>query len=160
MNAIIGTIVGIQGHGTIVSLTIAETWEQVKNDVGRLVHFDHTPFRHLIEAVADGDPRQLLGRRCRVTGAVGEQVIELDPDDEPVCRRCEEPSDVCTCTEEDLEQHDCFEQGHCGCADCRHKGFCCSCGGEIDNEPCGEYDTTAERDLDRAIDAYNDSRRS
>ena len=56
-----GTIIGIEDHGTIVSLVIAETPEQATAGVGRYIHLDHSPFRWILEA-EDQTPADLIGR--------------------------------------------------------------------------------------------------
>lgn len=80
-----GTIVSIQGHGTIVSLTIAETDAEVVADEGRLVHFDHSCFRWMLESVAGGDPRQLLGREVHYQEDPGEDGLHSISFDDIEC---------------------------------------------------------------------------
>ena len=63
-----GTIVGIEDHGTIVSLVIAETPEQATQGVGRYLHLDHSPFRWIVEAETTGNPLQLIGREIITDG--------------------------------------------------------------------------------------------
>jgi len=60
-----GTIVGIEDHGTIVSLVIAETPEQLANHVGSYLHLDHRPFSWIVDAETSGDPIELIGRPVR-----------------------------------------------------------------------------------------------
>lgn len=57
-------------------------------------------------------------------------------------------------------QNWCSETGHCHHSDCRHHNCCCDCDADDIgyDGPESEYDTTAERDLDREIDAINDAR--
>jgi len=56
-----GTIVGIEDHGTIVSLVIAETEEQLTAAVGRYIHVDHRPFGWILDAEGC-TPFELIGR--------------------------------------------------------------------------------------------------
>jgi len=71
-----GTIVGIQGFGTIITVTIAETWEEVVADTGRLVHFDHTPFRWLCEGRGGLD--NVINQPVFVTESGGMTVLSFE----------------------------------------------------------------------------------
>ncbi len=83
---------------------------------------------------------------CDGFNCKAEIFIDIDCEDEAYCDPCREAIE-------------CADEGHCGHRDCQYHNVCCACSADgLNYEPCGEYDTTAERDLDRAIDAHNDAR--
>lgn len=77
-----GIIVGIEDHGTIVSLVVAETSEQLAEGIGRYVNFDHTPFRWIVESETSGNPFDLIGRGVYVDVSGGADVVYFDEIDD------------------------------------------------------------------------------
>ncbi len=149
-----GTIVGIEDHGTIVSLVIAETPEQVAAGVGCYIHLDHSPFRWILEAEGC-TPADLIGRTIH-----HDDLGIVFTDRTTFCNTagcdnaCEGPKDdICLkCQKELEEENERYECGTCG-YELSENGHCHNCERDV-----GEYDSARDRDFDRETDAINEAR--
>ena len=72
-----GTITRITDHGSIVTVEVATDPDQLKAGVGESVHFDHSPFRWIVQAETSGDPAELIGRTVEVHGDLGSQTLSF-----------------------------------------------------------------------------------
>ena len=64
-----GTVISVVGRGTIISVGILDD----ESGAVEYVHFNHTPFRNIVE-----DEGTVIGRRVTVERDLGEQTLTFE----------------------------------------------------------------------------------